>query len=99
MISVCVAVHRVHAPPNVASLRAQLDAALGGEQGELVLALNGVDLGSLGVAGEVVRSVDLEVNRGVAPAWNAAAREARGRGDGLLQRRRVPRRALARAPG
>ena len=77
MISVCVAVHRVHAAPNAASLRAQLDAALGGEQGELVLALNGVALASLGVEGDL-RAVDLGVNRGVAPAWNAAARDASG---------------------
>jgi GT2 family glycosyltransferase len=77
MISVCVAAHRVHAAPNVASLRAGLDAALGGEQGEIVLALNGVDAASLGVAGEV-REVDLGVNRGVAPAWNAAASGASG---------------------
>jgi GT2 family glycosyltransferase len=77
MISVCVAVHRVHAAPNAASLRGQLDAALEGEQGELVLALNGVDAASLGVEG-AVRSVDLAVNRGVAPAWNAAALEAGG---------------------
>jgi len=77
MISVCVPVYRVHPAPNVAALDAQLAGALDGEEGELVIALNGVEERYLGVSGEA-RTVDLQANRGVGPGWNAAARAARG---------------------
>jgi GT2 family glycosyltransferase len=77
MISVCVAVYREHGPPNAASLARELPAALAGSDGELVLALNGIDRGALGVGSDVA-SVDLGTNRGVAPGWNAAARAAGG---------------------
>jgi len=77
MISVCVAVYRVHAPPNVAALGAALPASLGGQDGELVVALNGIDASTAGVPAHAL-TVDLGVNRGVAPAWNAAARAAGG---------------------
>jgi GT2 family glycosyltransferase len=77
MISVCVAVYRAHEAPNVAGLGAALDAALDGHHGELVVALNGIDAAAAGVPAEA-RSVDLSVNRGVAPGWNAAALAATG---------------------
>ncbi|MDQ4041722.1 MAG: hypothetical protein M3141_08225 [Actinomycetota bacterium] len=77
-VSVCVAVYRRHAAPNVASLGAQLAAALDGVAGELVVALNGLTASEAGVPAEA-RTVDLGVNRGVAPGWNAAAAEALGR--------------------
>jgi GT2 family glycosyltransferase len=77
MISVCIAVHRVHEPPSIAAIGAAMQAALGGEQGELVVALNGVERRAAGVPEQAV-AVDLGVNRGVAPAWNAAARAGSG---------------------
>jgi len=77
MISVCVAVYRAHEAPNVAALGTALDAALDGQDGELVVALNGIDADRAGVPAGAI-TVDLGVNRGVAPAWNAAARVARG---------------------
>ncbi len=77
MISVCVAVYRTHEEPNVGGLGAALANALGGRPGELVVALNGIDAGAAGVP-TWARSVDLGVNRGVAPGWNAAALAATG---------------------
>jgi GT2 family glycosyltransferase len=77
MISVCVAVYRIHTAPNVAGLGAALPQALDGRPGELVVALNGVDGQAAGVP-SAAQTVDLGVNRGVAPGWNAAARAARG---------------------
>ncbi|HEY3866346.1 MAG TPA: glycosyltransferase [Solirubrobacteraceae bacterium] len=77
MISVCVAVYRIHDRPNVAGLAAALPVALGGHDGELVIALNGVDAGLLDIPSSA-RTLDLGINRGVAPAWNAAARAASG---------------------
>jgi GT2 family glycosyltransferase len=75
MISVCVAVYRAHAAPDVASIGAELGAALDGREGQLVVALNGIDAATAGVPSDAT-VVDLERNRGVAPAWNAAARAA-----------------------
>jgi len=72
-----VPVHRVHGEPNVASLARALPGALGGLGGELVVALNGVGAGDLGLP-PGTRTVDLGVNRGVAPGWNAAARASEG---------------------
>jgi GT2 family glycosyltransferase len=77
MISVCVAVYRAHEPPNLSLIGEQLDSALGGEPGELLVALNGIDATSAGVP-SAARTADLGVNRGVAPGWNAAARLAGG---------------------
>jgi GT2 family glycosyltransferase len=77
-LSVCVPVYKRHAEPNVATLAAALPAAWGGREGELVVALNGIGAPEAGVP-EGVRTVALEHNMGVAPGWNAAAREARGR--------------------
>lgn len=77
MISLCVAVYRLHGPPNLAGLAATLGSALDGQPGELVVALNGVDAQAVDVPPQA-RIVDLGVNRGVAPGWNAAARAARG---------------------
>jgi GT2 family glycosyltransferase len=52
-----------------------MDTALAGEDGELVVALNGLDPA---VAPEGARVVRFATNRGVAPGWNAAARAASG---------------------
>jgi GT2 family glycosyltransferase len=76
-ISVCVPVYRAHAEPNLSTLAARLRDALDGLDGELVVALNGVAPSSVGVSGDM-RVVDLGVNRGVAPGWNAAAHAADG---------------------
>lgn len=73
----CVPVYRRHGAPNLASLAAGLDAALGGLSGELVVALNGISASDAEVPPDAL-IVDLGVNRGVAPAWNAAARAASG---------------------
>jgi GT2 family glycosyltransferase len=75
MISVCTAVYREHGPPNAAGLADAFATALQGQDGELVVALNGVK--ATGVPDDVLR-VDMGANRGVAPAWNAAARVAAG---------------------
>lgn len=77
MISVCTAVYRVQDPPNVGSLIAGLPAALDGQEGELVVALNGVDAAAVGIPDGAL-ALDMGCNRGVAPAWNAAARRAAG---------------------
>jgi GT2 family glycosyltransferase len=75
--SVCVPVYRTHDAPNLASLAASLDDALEDVCGELVVALNGISARAAGVPHGAV-TVDLGVNRGVSPAWNAAARAASG---------------------
>lgn len=77
LISVCVPVYQAHDAPNLASLAASVPASLGELAGELIVALNGVSAEQAGVPAGV-RAVDLGVNRGVAPGWNAAARCARG---------------------
>ncbi len=76
-MSVCVPVYREHGPPNLRTLAAALPAALGALRGELVVALNGIDAGTAGAPPDAV-TVDLGVNRGVGPGWNAAARAAGG---------------------
>jgi GT2 family glycosyltransferase len=76
-VSVCVAVYRPHGPPHVGTLAAQLPAALDGLPGELVVALNGLGREEAGVPAGAA-TVQLPVNRGVAPGWNAAAGAARG---------------------
>ena len=77
MISICTAFYRAHAAPNVASLVDELPRALGGRAGELVVALNGISAREVCV-GDRARVLEFPVNRGVAPAWNAAARAAHG---------------------
>ena len=77
MISVCVPSYKPHPAPNLATLGAGLPAALAGEPGELVVALNGIGAAEVGVPAGAV-TVPLPVNRGVAPGWNAAAGGARG---------------------
>jgi O-antigen biosynthesis protein len=77
-VSVCVPVYRAHPRPNVVSLGAGLREALGDVDGELVVALNGISAVDAGIDRDT-RVVNLEVNRGVAPGWNAAARAASGR--------------------
>jgi GT2 family glycosyltransferase len=76
-LSVCVPVYRAHHAPNLTTVRAGLEAALDGLDGELVVALNGLPAGAAGL-GPDTRVVDLGVNRGVAPGWNAAASVAGG---------------------
>ena len=77
MISVCVAVYRAHPAPNVAAIGTALSDALGGRPGELAVALNGIDADSAQVPSGA-RTVELAVNRGVAPGWNAAAEASSG---------------------
>lgn len=77
VVSVCCAVYRAHAAPNVSSLAAELPAALGGVEGELVGALNGISASKAGVPPET-RAVALARNMGVSPGWNAAAEAASG---------------------
>jgi GT2 family glycosyltransferase len=72
-VAVCVPVYRRHDQPNLASLALDLPPALGGLSGELVVALNGISAADAGTPPDAV-TVDLEINRGVSPAWNAAAR-------------------------
>jgi GT2 family glycosyltransferase len=72
-----VPVYRRHGEPNLESLAASLDDALEDVSGELVVALNGIAAPAAGVPEGAV-TVDLGVNRGVSPAWNAAARAASG---------------------
>jgi GT2 family glycosyltransferase len=76
-VSVCVAVYKAHGEPNLAALQRALPAALDGLSGELVVALNGISAADAG-AGRSARTIELPVNRGVAPGWNAAATQARG---------------------
>lgn len=77
LISVCLAVYRRHGPPNLESIGAALPSALGAHPGELVVALNGISAADAQAPADAT-TVDLGVNRGVAPAWNAAACAARG---------------------
>ncbi len=77
MISVCAATYRVHEAPNLLSLAEALPAATGGREHELVVALNGIPEGDASIPAQA-RTVDLGVNKGCAPGWNAAARAARG---------------------
>lgn len=75
-VSVCVPVYRTHSEPNLSSLNAGLESALDGLEGELVVALNGLAVEDLTITPK--RVVDLGINRGVAPGWNAAARASAG---------------------
>ena len=75
-LSICVPVYRRHDAPNLATLAAALPAALDGLEAELVVALNGIDAETAGVPPGAV-TVDLKLNRGVSPGWNAAAAAAR----------------------
>lgn len=77
-VSVCVAVWKRHRPPNLRTIRAQLDAALDGLRAELIVVLNGIGERRADVPSDA-RVVRFELNRGVPPAWNAAGRLARGR--------------------
>jgi GT2 family glycosyltransferase len=76
-VSVCVPVYKAHAEPNLNTLAASIERALGGLRGELVVALNGISAADAGVPADA-RVVDLEINRGVSPGWNAAAGLAQG---------------------
>lgn len=78
-ISVCVPVYKAHGAPNIATVAAALADAAGPDlRAELCVALNGISAAdALVPAG--TRTVDLGVNRGVAPGWNAAAGVATGR--------------------
>lgn len=77
LVSVCVAVYRRHDAPNVMTLAQSLSAALQKYSAELVVALNGVSPDEAAVPDGAL-CVDLRLNRGVAPGWNAAARESSG---------------------
>jgi GT2 family glycosyltransferase len=76
-VSVCVPVYRAHPEPNLATLAATMEGALDGLSGELIVALNGISAHAAGVP-PWAGAVDLGVNRGVSPGWNAAAAAARG---------------------
>jgi GT2 family glycosyltransferase len=77
-VSVCVPVYRARDEPNLSTLAATMERSLDGLEGELVVALNGISVEQSG-APPWARIVDLGVNRGVSPGWNAAARQARGK--------------------
>jgi GT2 family glycosyltransferase len=77
VISVCIPSYKPHPAPNLATVGLGLPAALAGEPGELVVALNGIGAEEVGVPAGAV-TVRLPRNRGVAPGWNAAAGGARG---------------------
>jgi O-antigen biosynthesis protein len=75
-LSVCVATYKKHGPPNLRTLAEDLDAALDGLSGELIVFLNGVSADRVGVPPwAVVRGSP--INLGVSPAWNVAAQTAR----------------------
>ena len=76
-LSLCVAVYSSHTAPNVSSLLAEQQAALGGLEGESRVVLNGISAAAAGVRDEAVVA-SFPVNRGVSVAWNEAAREAAG---------------------
>jgi len=76
-VSVCVPVYRAHAEPNLSTLAASMEQALDGLRGELVIALNGISAADAGVPPAAL-VVDLGLNRGVSPGWNAAAAAATG---------------------
>jgi GT2 family glycosyltransferase len=76
-VSICVPVYKSHPRPNLESLAESLPEALAGLDGELVVALNGISAGQAGVPAGA-RAVDLGVNRGVSPGWNAAAAASSG---------------------
>lgn len=76
-VSVCVPVYKTHAEPNLTTIGASLERALDGLRGELVVALNGVSASQAAVP-EGARTIDLGVNRGVSPGWNAAASASMG---------------------
>jgi GT2 family glycosyltransferase len=76
-VAVCVPVWKRHGPPNLRTLAEGLAAALDGVRGELVVVLNGIDRADAEVPAGA-KTVAFNVNRGVAPAWNAAASESSG---------------------
>lgn len=76
-VSVCVPVYKQHAEPNLGTLAASMEQAMDGLRGELVVALNGISAADAGLP-DWATSVDLGVNRGVSPGWNAAAGAASG---------------------
>lgn len=76
-ISVCVPVYRAHGEPNLTTLAATMERALDGLPGELVVALNGISAAEARTPASA-RTIDLGMNRGVSPGWNAAATAARG---------------------
>jgi len=76
-VSICVATYKAHRPPNLGTLGDQIHDALGRFSGELIVSLNGISRANAQVP-EFAHTVDLDINRGVAPGWNAAARAALG---------------------
>jgi GT2 family glycosyltransferase len=67
-----VPVWKRHGPPNLRTLAEGLESALDGLQAELVVVLNGIERTDAEVP-EGATTVAFGLNRGVAPAWNAAA--------------------------
>jgi GT2 family glycosyltransferase len=76
-VSVCVPVYRAHSEPDISTVGRTMKRALDGLCGELVVALNGVPATALALPADA-RVVDLGVNRGVSPGWNASAAQAQG---------------------
>lgn len=72
-----MAVYRQHDEPNLATLAQSLDDAAAPYPVDLAVALNGITAHDAGAPASA-RLVDLHVNRGVAPGWNAAASAAGG---------------------
>jgi O-antigen biosynthesis protein len=77
-VSVCVPVYKAHDEPNVMTVSETMERALDGLSGELLVALNGVSAESARVPADA-QAIDLGVNRGVSPGWNAAAAVATGK--------------------
>lgn len=76
-VSLCIPAYKAHDAPNLQTIGAALPAALDGLDGELVVALNGIDAAGARVP-DGAQTVDLGVNRGVSPGWNAAAEASSG---------------------
>jgi GT2 family glycosyltransferase len=76
-VSVCVPVYKAHDEPNLATVGETMERGLDGLRGELLVALNGVSATQARVPTGAT-AIDLGVNRGVSPGWNAAAAAASG---------------------
>jgi GT2 family glycosyltransferase len=75
-LAICVPVYKIHPEPNLATLAADVPAALDGVQAELVVVLNGIEPERARVPDEAT-VLRFDENQGVPIAWNAAARAAR----------------------
>jgi GT2 family glycosyltransferase len=77
-MSVCVPVYKAHPEPNAVTVGQTMERAADGLRAELVIALNGLPASDAGLPPEA-QVIDLGVNRGVSPGWNAAAAASHGR--------------------